>query len=402
MERVYALQQLDEAVTRSKVTVVQGLPRVGRTSILAEWRRQRPDTKLCREIADILSGTGVFILDHVDARSIDAISAKVREADEGRLHGHLVVAPIDFVTSVGLRNALPGLVTTIDVNPLQINETTGEASDSSLSAGPIDTPPEASAPVNDQTPAPHQHWLRGGFPESLEAETDELSMKWRDDMLGILLDRDYSCLGIARGLPLDQILLWLANKNGSELNEDGCPLVTKQEFRDAIRVFVRLGLVRRLPSYPARSKLSLTRNQKVFLRDTGILHTLLGIETWEQLDLQPDTVKGASFESYAIEALIHAANGRCEAQFYRHKNAEIDLVLNFPAQRNRLVAIECKVNSSRSLKSGFYTACEAIKVADQDRFMVHSDERPSYHGDVPKLDLRTAIKQISKIAQERQ
>lgn len=401
MERVYALQQLDEAVTRNKVTVVRGLPRVGRTSILAEWKRQRPDTKLCQEIADIQSETGIFILDHVDARSIDVISAKVREADEGRLHRHLVVAPINFVTSVRLRDALPGLVTTIDVHPFQINETTSEASGSSLSAGPLDTPPEASAPVNEQMPAPHQHWLRGGFPESLEAENDELSLKWRDDMLGILLDRDYSHLGISRGLPLDQILLWLAIKNGAELNKDGCPLATKQEFRDAIKVFVRLGLVRNLPSYPARSKLSLTRNQKIFVRDTGILHALLGVETLERLDLQPVTVKGASFESYAIEALIHAASGRCEAQFYRYKNTEIDLVLNFASQQNRVVAIECKVNSNRPLRQGFYAACEAIKVADQDRFMVHADERSSYHGDVPKLDLRTAIKLISKISHER-
>ena len=210
MERVYSLQQLDEAVTRNKLTVVRGLPRVGRTSILAEWERQRPDTKLCREIADIQSVTGVFILDHVDARSIDAIIAKVREADEERLHRYLVVAPIDLVTSARLRDALDGLVTTVDVDPLQINETTSEASDSSLAMGPIDAIPEASSPSNEPAPVPHQHWLRGGFPESLEAENDELSLKWRDDMLGILLDRDYSDLGIARSLPLDQILLWLA------------------------------------------------------------------------------------------------------------------------------------------------------------------------------------------------
>jgi hypothetical protein len=111
---------------------------------------------------------------------------------------------------------------------------------------------------------------------------------------------------------------------------------------------------------------------------------------------------GGSFESYASESLILAGADRCGAQFYREKGREgedeIDLILNFPSQGGRLVAIEFKVGTNQSAKKGFYSACAALNV--RDRFVVHSGDEPYLGNPVDRLDLKTAIAHVAGIARE--
>lgn len=402
MCRASAQKQLDAAVKQSGVTIVRGLPRVGRSTFLTDWQNRHTNAKRCQTVADIQLEPGVFVLDHVDVRSVDAIVAKARAADETRARTRLVIAPIDLVTAESLQTKLTGIASEIEITPFRVEEIAAVITELSTTSGPVDATPTASAPTNQEAIDPYRHWLRGGFPESLEAENDKQSLTWRRAMLDGVFKRDYTEWGVERAFPLADVLLWLANQNGSEFDATKCTFAKQKELRSAIYVLKLLGLVRYLPNYPADSNKSMVRKQKVFVRDTGVLHALLGIETSAQL--RSHTGIGGSFESYAIETLILAANGCCRAQFYRKEGNgsvnEIDLVLDFPSQNGRLVAIECKVSPAEQAKRGFYNGCAELGVEDQDRFVVHSGDRPQLDQSVRRLDLKSAIKRIIEIAQE--
>lgn len=110
---------------------------------------------------------------------------------------------------------------------------------------------------------------------------------------------------------------------------------------------------------------------------------------------------GASFESYAIEALILAGGERCRAQFYRAKGEkgedEIDLVLSFLGQTDSAIAIEFKIGTDERPKRGFYAGCEVIKPSD--RFVVHSGQDSHVDRDgLERLDLIAAVKRVTDIA----
>jgi predicted AAA+ superfamily ATPase len=295
---------------------------------------------------------------------------------------------------------LPGVVRPVEIVPIQIEEAANEALVPSTATGPTEAMPTASMPTNQPTLDPDRHWLRGGFPESLAADSDRSSLEWRRAMLEALLSRDYTKWDVERAFPLGNVLRWLANQNGGELDESSCLFANRRELRSGIHVLVKLGLVRRLPNFPAGSSSSMSRKPKLFVRDSGVLHSLLGIETSPQLRSHRDI--GGSFESYAGESLIIAGTDRCGAQFYREKGREgedeIDLILNFPSQNDRRVAIEFKVGTDRSAKKGFHSACAALGV--HDRFVVHSGDT-AYLGDpVDRLDLKTAIARVSEIARD--
>lgn len=400
MRRTSALAQLNEAVEQSLVTLVRGLPRVGRSSFLIDWQSERSDAKRCRTTEEIKLEPGIFILDHVDHRSVDAIINIARAAEEARSRTRLVVAPSDLRTSEMLRTELAGLAGTVELSPLRTDEISNVTTELSMAEGPLEEAPIAPASIDQYSVDPYRHWLRGGFPESLEAENDRRSLSWRRNMVDGLLARDYTTWGVERAFPLADVLHWLADRNGSELDESACPFAKKQELKSAVHVLELLGLVRRLSNLAARSNASSTGKQKIFLRDTGILHSQLGIESSAQLRLHSGI--GESFESYATEALVLAADGRCRAQFYRAKNSdddaedEIDLVLDFPSQNGRLVAIEFKVSKDQKAKKGFYRVCDALQITD--RFVVHSSQGNLLDELVHRLDLKSAIERIGDIA----
>jgi predicted AAA+ superfamily ATPase len=399
--RASAMKQLDAAVEQSGVTVVRGLPRVGRSSFLAEWQSRHTNAKRCETIDDVKVETGVFVLDHVDLSSVTGIIAIARAAEEAKSRTRLVIAPNDLVTAEHLRTKLPGVTAALEITPLSVEDLAAEARAQFAPMGPVNAVPTASMPINQDAVERDRHWLRGGFPESLKAESDKRSLTWRRTMLDGLLARDYTEWRVERAFPLANVLRWLANQNGSELDENGCPFAKRQELRSAVYVLELLGLVRRLPNFPAESSASMAEKQKVYIRDTGVLHALLGIENSSQLRSYKGI--GESFESYATEALILAADGRCSAHFYRKKGREgedeIDLVLDFPSQEGRLVAIEFKVGEGRKAKKGFYNGCIALALKDQDRFVVHSGNRSILDQPVHRLNLKSAVERITKISQ---
>lgn len=205
-------------------------------------------------------------------------------------------------------------------------------------------------------------WVRGGFPSSFLAENDELSFKWRQDFIRTYLERDIPQLGPrVPAETLRRFWTMLAHSQTEMLNADNIARglgVSGKTVANYLDLLVDLLLVRRLPAWHRNEGKRLIKSPKVFVRDTGIVHALLGLRTKD--DILGHPVAGQTWESFVIESLVSTVPEGTEASFYRTSaGAEIDLVLRFPDRT--LWAIEVKRSSAPRLQRGFHSACEDLK-----------------------------------------
>ena len=198
-----------------------------------------------------------------------------------------------------------------------------------------------------------QLWLRGGFPESLLAAADEDSLDWREDFIRTFLGRDIASLELGLPLPLME-RLWrlLAHSQGQTLNASrlaGLLDLRSTRLKQLLAVLEQTFMLRLLPPLEANLSKRLVRSPKLYLRDSGLLHNLLGIETYDDLLAHPQA--GESWEGFVIEQLI-AAHPRWRPHFLRTSNgAELDLVL----ERGRLRRVyEIKLSKAPRVSRGFH------------------------------------------------
>jgi predicted AAA+ superfamily ATPase len=198
-----------------------------------------------------------------------------------------------------------------------------------------------------------QLWLRGGFPESLLAAVDEDSLDWREDFIRTFLGRDIASLELGLPLPLME-RLWrlLAHSQGQTLNASrlaGLLDLRSTRLKQLLAVLEQTFMLRLLPPLEANLSKRLVRSPKLYLRDSGLLHNLLGIETYDDLLAHPQA--GESWEGFVIEQLI-AAHPRWRPYFLRTGNgAELDLVLE-RGQRWRV--FEIKLSKAPRVSRGFH------------------------------------------------
>lgn len=201
-------------------------------------------------------------------------------------------------------------------------------------------------------------WLRGGFPESLTAPSDARSLRWRQNFIRTYLERDIPQFGprIAADT-LRRFWTMLAHHQGGLLNVTqlarniGVDVKTAQSYIDLLCALL---LVRRLPPWHANTGKRLVKSPKVYVRDSGLVHALLDIETKETL--LSHMVLGASWEGFCIENLLTCASTSVQAYFYRTSGgAEIDLLLVWPS--GEIWAIEIKRSLSPKVERGFHAAC---------------------------------------------
>lgn len=216
-------------------------------------------------------------------------------------------------------------------------------------------------------------WLRGGFPPSFLAASDAASFKWRQDFIRTYLERDIPQLGPrVPAETLRRFWTMLAHGQSSLLNAATLARglgVDGKTIARYLDLLVDLLLVRRLPAWHRNAGKRLVRSPKVMVRDTGLVHALLGISDKEQLLGHP--VVGHSWESFVIETLLDLVPVGSEASFYRTSaGAEIDLVLSLP--RRELWAIEIKRSSAPSIGKGFHIACGDVRPTR--RFVVYPGE----------------------------
>ena len=213
-------------------------------------------------------------------------------------------------------------------------------------------------------------WIRGGFPDAFTARNDAASARWRLNFVRTYLERDIPQFGVrVPAETLRRFWTMLAHRQGGLLNASelarsldvSVPAVTRY-----VDLLSDLMLVRRLPPYFANVGKRLVKSPKVYVRDSGVLHSLLGLGTLDDVLSHP--VAGASWEGFVIENLIAAAPFGTDAWFYRTRaGAEIDLLLHLPDRR--LWAIEVKRSAAPREGKGFELAASDLGAAE--RFVVY-------------------------------
>ena len=232
----------------------------------------------------------------------------------------------------------------------------------------LELTPFTAAEVGGTSPsAPDALWLRGGFPESFLANDDEGSFEWRTAFIQTYLERDVPALGPR--VPAETLRrFWqmLAHNQGQTLN--GAQLaaglgVSGHTIARYLDILVDLLLVRRLQPWASNVRKRLVRSPKVYVRDSGLVHALLGIRTQEELFGHP--IVGPSWEGMLIENILSSLPATVRSWFYRTSaGAEIDLVLEFGPKN--IWAIEIKRSISNPVPSkGFYIGCADLQAARQ-------------------------------------
>lgn len=203
--------------------------------------------------------------------------------------------------------------------------------------------------------------LRGGFPQSYLAKDDELSYVWRNSFISTFLERDISGLGFNYP-PETMRRLWsfIAHSQGQTVNlsEFGQILgISHTMVRKYIELLTATFMVRILPPFEINTRKRLAKTPKIYIRDTGILHSLLHVRDLSSLFSNP--CFGYSWETMVIENILSSSDYD-KFGFYRTTNgAEIDLVLE---KNNIRIGIECKSSTTPSVERGLYSGIEDLSL----------------------------------------
>ena len=205
-------------------------------------------------------------------------------------------------------------------------------------------------------------WLRGGYPLSWLAESDETSLAWRESFIITHLERDIPAFGIRiPGPTLHRFWRMLAHLHGQMWNASrlasgfGVSAPTVQHYLEILEATY---MVRRLPPLHVNLGKRLVKSPKIYLRDSGLLHALLGIRSLDELAGHP--VVGPSWEGWVLEQIAQLLSPQWQLSFYRTATgAEMDVV----AERGeRRIGFEIKLSSAPSLSKGFWSAMKDLQL----------------------------------------
>lgn len=372
-------------LARAPAVVLTGPRQVGKTTLALEIARERDAAYLDLERpsdAAKLASIEDYCARHADRLVVfDEIhrmpglfqplrSIIDERRREGRPTGHFLClgsASLDLLRQSG--ETLAGRVAHFELRPLNVGE----------------VPPDARDEL----------WLRGGLPESFLAADDRTSFEWRFDFVATYLERDIPALGPR--IPSETLRrFWtmLAHNQGRTFNAAqlarslGVKGVTVGRYLD---LMVDLLLMRRLPSWSSNVGKRLVKAPKTYLRDSGVCHALLGIESYDSLLGHP--VVGGSWEGFVVESILGAAPAHAQWGHYRTRSgAEIDLALDLGA--GKLWAIEVERSSAPSGSRGFHAACDDLRPTR--KYVVHAGDEsfPLRHG-VEAITSPDIVQQLS-------
>jgi len=364
MYRRHTLESVISALENQAAVVLLGPRQVGKTTLALEIASQRPSVYLDLERdtdRQILTEPDLYldeqmgqlvILDEVQQLP-DLFKSLRGQIDMRRRRGHrtgqfLLLGSASNVLLQQSAESLAGRVRYIEMPPLLLDE---------VGAGVLS-----------------DLWLRGGFPDSFQAQNDRASMEWREDFLRTYLERDIPALGPRiPATTLRRFWTMLAHAQGGLLNAAALAEglgVSGQTIGRYLDLLVDLMLVRRLQPWHENVGKRLVKSPKVFVRDSGLVHDLLGLGSLESLLGHP--VVGGSWEGFCLETLIAAAPYGTEPYFYRTSaGAEIDLVLRFPT--GEIWAIEIKRTTAPKVTRGFHTGAQDITA--NRKVLVYAGER---------------------------
>ncbi len=203
-------------------------------------------------------------------------------------------------------------------------------------------------------------WLKGGYPDSYLTKNDDLSFTWREAFVRSYLERDIPQLGIRiPSLQLRRFWTMLAHSHGQLWNASQMANslgITGPTVKHYLDILTGTFIIRQLQPFYINIKKRLIKSPKIYIRDSGLLHTLLKNNSLE--DLQSHPLAGSSWEGFIIEQIMNMLPENWEKYFYRtNAGAEIDLIV---IAENQPIAIEIKYSSSPKVSKGFWTAYKDI------------------------------------------
>jgi len=220
--------------------------------------------------------------------------------------------------------------------------------------------------INEVTPINHQNslqklWLKGGYPGSFLENDDAIAHMWRMDFIKSLLQRDLPNYGVRiSSTTLEKYWQMLAHLQGQIFNASDLSrslgMSSPKTAESYLNTLIDAMMVRRLPPYFVNIGKRLVKAPKIYIRDSGILHTLLNIVNLK--DLQGNPIVGASWEGFVIEQIANNLPLGAQLFYYRTQaGSEIDLVIEKGLKR---IAVEIKLSSSPTVKRGFWQALDDI------------------------------------------
>jgi predicted AAA+ superfamily ATPase len=220
--------------------------------------------------------------------------------------------------------------------------------------------------------AQSRHWLRGGFPLAFTARTEADSFAWRQQFVQTFLERDLPQLGVQiPAVALRRFWHMLAHYhaqiwNAAELAR--ALAVNESTVRRYLDLMTGVFMLRQLPPWFENLGKRQVKAPKVYVRDSGLLHTLLGLGSARDLELHPKV--GASWEGYAVEEVLKALRPDEAYYWATHNGAEIDLVL---FKRGRRIGVECKRSDAPTLTPSMRIALADLKL--DELIVVYPGER---------------------------
>jgi uncharacterized protein len=346
------VQLLQNKLEMAPAVVILGPRQVGKTTLALQVAKTRPETYLYldmespRDVAKLGEDPETFfsyhqdklvILDEVQAQPhLFAVLRSVidRKRDKGRF---LLLGSATPGLVKGVSESLAGRVSYLDLNPFKLHEIM----------------PGYSM---------EHHWYRGGFPLAFLAENDDAYIDWTQSFIRAYVQSDLSNLFGYNLNPAISGKLWtmLANNHGQLLNVQDIARsigVTSPVINRYIDFLAGAFLVYRLQPWFTNTSKRLVKSPKVYIKDSGILHALLSINSFDQLTF--NSIIGASWEGYVIEQISYHKSSQSQLYFYRtHTGTEIDLVL---VKANKPVAcIEIKYSNAPKPSKGFFIGVDDL------------------------------------------
>ena len=381
--------QVLEALTRQAAVALLGPRQAGKTTLALEIARTRDAVYLDLENGDDrgrLSEPNLFlegledrlvILDEIH-RTPELFQTLRGVIDRGRRKGKgvgrflvLGSASMDLLRQSG--ESLAGRISYVQLGPFSVLE------------------------VEDRRADRERLWLRGGFPDSYLAASDRASLAWRRDFIRTYLERDVAAFGPrVPAAAMERLWTMLAHNQGAILNASSLAQaleVSAQSVTRYIDLLADLLLVRRLTPLRANVGKRLVKSPKVYVRDSGLVHALLGIPS--AIELAGHPVVGRSWEGWVIETLLSVLPWPSSASFYRTSaGAEVDLVIEHAG--GRTWAIEIKRSLSARVSRGFHTARRDLN-PDRTFVAYAGDERYPVAKDVEAIGVRELATRLASL-----
>ncbi len=346
IERPQYYKQLSKAIGRSPVTALLGPRQCGKTTLARLFSKgkdavyfdleSQPDLRRLENPEMMLGSlSGLVILDEIQFLPSLFSVLRVIVDRPGNNARFLILgsASPDIVKNVS--ETLAGRVEFVELSGFDLQETGADSFE--------------------------KLWIRGGFPRSYLADSDEDSTAWREGFIRTFLERDIPQLGITiPSTAMRRFWTMLAHYHGQIWNASKVARsmgVSDKTARSYLDILTGTYMIRQLQPWYENVGKRQVKSPKIYFRDTGLLHQLLNLP--DKYDLLGHPQVGASWEGFALEQILTTINLQ-EAYFWAtHSGAEVDL---FFLHNGRRFGIEIKFNEAPGITKSMKTSSETLKL----------------------------------------